>query len=454
MSQPSGQQTRTTTPLARPLAEIVLTFRQFAHLEASSGILILASAVVALLLANSPMGELYAAIWQQHITVGVTGLLVIDESLGHWINDGLMAVFFFVVGLEIKREIAVGELSSPRNVLLPLLAAIGGMVVPAALYTLVTIGTPEVRGWGIPMATDIAFALGIMSLVGKRVPLSLKIFLTTFAIIDDIGAILVIALFYSSGIALEWLALGFIGLVAALLLNRGRVYAVLPYFVIGLFVWLAFLESGVHPTIAGVAMAFTIPGRVWLDRPHFLDDSRHLLDEMDRYVEDDEVYRSGIATLETLAEQAQSPLQRLENTLHPWSAFLVLPLFALANAGVVVPDTIRDTMTQGLTVAIVAGLVIGKQIGIVGVTWISVRLGLTQLPEGLGWRHIYAAGWLAGIGFTVSLFIAELAFAGSDAIVNAKLGVLAGSAVSAIGGLALLAVATSFSDEREPQTTA
>lgn len=454
---PVSQRDYRLEPLPQRLVEIVLSFREFAQLEASGGILIFAATIVALIWANSPWSGTYVHLWEQHITVGIDGIFTISESLEHWINDGLMAIFFFVVGLEIKREIVVGELSSPRKLLFPVFAALGGMLVPAAIYVLYlsssAAGAEAFRGWGIPMATDIAFALGALALLGKRVPASLKVFLTTFAIADDIGAILVIALFYTENLVLTWLAVGLAGVGLALILNRLQIYQALLYIAIAGVVWVAFLESGIHPTIAGVLMALSIPSRIYLDRSQFLQDSYALLDEMSQYLEDDDTYRSGLSTLETIAEHAQSPLQRLEHMLHPWVAYLILPVFALANAGVVLPSEITNALLEPLTIAIAAGLVIGKQIGITSAAWISVRLKLASLPQGVGWSHIYGISWIAGIGFTVSLFIAGLAFGSSEALVNAKLGILTGSALSGIGGLIVLGLVSSFGGNDETEAT-
>lgn len=439
-------------PLPTRVVEIVLSFRQFTKLEAAGGILIFVATIIALLWANSPWGETYVRLWEQHIVIGIDGIFTIDESLEHWINDGLMAIFFFVVGLEIKREIVVGELSSPKKLLFPVFAALGGMLIPAAIYAYFTFGTEAFRGWGIPMATDIAFALGALALLGKRVPTGLKVFLTTFAIADDLGAILVIAIFYTENLVLPWLGLGLAGVAVVLILSQLRIYQTLLYVTVGIVVWVAFLESGIHPTIAGVLMALSIPSRIYLDRSRFLQDSYALLDEMSQYLEDDDTYRSGISTLENIAEQSQSPLQRLEHTLHPWVAFFILPVFALANAGVVLPSDITATLLEPLTIAIVAGLLVGKQIGITGAAWLSVRTKLASLPENVGWRHVYGVSWLAGIGFTVSLFIAGLAFGTPETLANAKLGILIGSALSGIGGVIVLALvsATETAEETEP----
>lgn len=441
-------------PLPARIVEIVLSFREFTKLEASGGILIFAATILALLWANSPWSDTYIHLWEQHVVVGIDGIFTINESLEHWINDGLMAVFFFVVGLEIKREIVVGELSSPKKLLFPVFAALGGMLVPAAIYMYFTAGSEAFRGWGIPMATDIAFALGALALLGKRVPAGLKVFLTTFAIADDLGAILVIAIFYTENLMFSWLAVGLVGVGIALILNRLRIYQAVLYVAIGVLVWVSFLESGIHPTIAGVLMAFTIPSRIYLDRSQFLQDSYALLDEMSQYLDDDDTYRSGISTLESIAEHAQSPLQRLEHMLHPWVAFFILPVFALANAGVVLPGDITATLLEPLTIAIVAGLLIGKQIGITSAAWLSVRLKLASLPKGVGWRHVYGISWLAGIGFTVSLFIAGLAFGSSEALVNAKLGILVGSALSGTGGLVVLWLASAMKTTEEAEVIA
>jgi NhaA family Na+:H+ antiporter len=434
-------------PEKLPIERLARPFREFAHQEASGGIVLLVCTVLALIWANSPWAASYAALWHTPVTISV-GAFALSQDLLHWINDGLMTVFFFVVGLEIKRELLVGELASPRRAALPIAAAAGGMLVPAAIYAALNAGFEGSAGWGVPMATDIAFALGVLALLGSRVPVAIKVFVTALAVVDDIGAVLVIALFYTPGVAtgpLAWAAVCLVGLVA---LNRLGVRQLLPYGVVGLGLWLAVLQSGVHATIAGVVLAMTIPARSRIDTSSFAARGQELLDEFRRssapasprpavMTED---HQAAVQSLETACEQVQTPLQRLEHALHPWVAFAIMPLFALANAGVAFGGTGGDALTQRVTLGVILGLVLGKQVGVTLFTWIAVRTGLAALPSGVEWHHIYGASWLAGIGFTMSLFIAGLAF--DDAVLGdqAKLGILVASA--AAGGTGWLILRT------------
>ncbi len=440
MAAPSLRRERVGPPLPRPLQYIVTSFQRFTELEASGGLLILFSATLAMIWANSPWEEFYHKLWETEAVIGLEPMLLV-MPLEKVINDALMTIFFFVVGLEIKREVTVGELASPRRVMFPLMAAVGGMAVPALIYAAVMVifGTPEyMRGWGIPVATDIAFALGVLALLGRRAPPALKIFLTTLAIADDIGGILVIAIFYTEKLNLLWLVVGLAVFGVALLLGRARIHRPWPYFLLGVVVWWAFLQSGVHATIAGVLMAFAIPVRRFLDREEFIKRSQQVLYEMREHIEHSSVYRSGLATLEALAEQAQSTLQRLETMLHPWVAFVIVPLFALANAGVTIEGDSAETLRHPVFLGVLLGLFLGKPLGITLVSWLSVRLGLAERPASLAWRHVFGVAWLAGIGFTVALFIANLAFPGQEALDYAKLGILSASAMAGLIGYALL----------------
>lgn len=427
-----------------PAAAILLRpFETFFGLESASGILLLLSAVIALVWANSPWAASYFHLWETHLAVGA-GDFVIDMSLHHWINDGLMAVFFFVVGLEIKREVLVGELASPKKAALSVAAAIGGMLVPAAVYWAVNAGGPGADGWGIPMATDIAFAIGVLALLGSRVPLALKVFVTAVAIVDDLGAVLVIALFYTADIsagALQLAVVLFLALVAVSWLGIRR----LPtYVLLGTALWLALLLSGIHATIAGVLLALTIPARRLIDAPEFLRRARLYVAE---FAEDARPGHTALTadqgdavhSLEVASEQVQTPLARLEHQLHPWVAFFIMPLFALANAGVVLGGDIGATLTSPVTLGVILGLFLGKQVGILAASWLSVRAGLAALPEGVAWRQLWGVGLLAGIGFTMSLFIAGLAFADPGMLDQAKIGILAASLISGlVGGLVLV----------------
>ena len=423
------------------LDRVLSPFRAFAQKESSGGILLLISTVIALVWANSRWGDSYSAFWHLHLSVHL-GDFSLSESLHGWINDGLMAMFFFVVGLELKREMIAGELSSRRHAAFPFAAALGGMVVPALIYTLLNAQTVGARGWGIPMATDIAFALAILSLIPRGVPLTLKIFLTALAIADDLGAVLVIAIFYSSDISLENLAIGAVLLTVLIAANALGVRHPLVYAFFGGGVWLAFLFSGVHATVAGVLVAMTIPARSRINSAEFVARTKEVIDEFDR-LDDDEVpgesvlgrkRLAGLFELKSAYESCATPLQLLETALHPWVVFFILPLFALANAGVELGSGSSGLITNPITLGVVLGLIVGKQIGITSFAWLAVRLGLAALPAGVTWRQIYGISCLGGIGFTMSIFIATLAFESASLLVAAKTGILLASLLSAVIG--------------------
>ncbi len=433
---------------ARPVEKIVRPFQEFADKASSGGILLIAAAVVALVWANSPWGNSYAELWGTKLSVGL-GSLSLEKDLTHWINDGLMAVFFLLVGLEIKREILVGELSSPRRAALPIAAAIGGAVLPAVIYVAINFGTEGISGWGIPMATDIAFALGVLALLGERAPLGLKVFLTALAIVDDIVAVMIIALFYTSDVSWGALLVGAAFLIALIAANLAGVGKPVVYGLLGIGLWLAFLQSGVHATIAGVLLAMTVPASSFIDTGEFLRRSRGLLDRFEQAGQrGDNVLRSeerqGILhALNSANEEVEPPLQEMEHALHPWVVFAIMPLFALANAGVVLNENFAATLLNPVSLGVMAGLLLGKQFGIALFAWLAVKSGISELPGGITWRHIYGAGWLGGIGFTMSLFISDLAFTNSPLLDVAKLGILAASLVAGIGGWIILRGASS-----------
>jgi NhaA family Na+:H+ antiporter len=422
----------------------VRPFQEFAGREASGGILLLACTLVALVWANSPWAHLYTALWHTPFTVGL-GSFNLSNELHFWVNDALMAVFFFVVGLEIKRELLAGELASPRQAALPILAALGGVVVPALLYSFLNSNGPGARGWGIPMATDIAFAIGVMALLGDRVPLGLKVFLTALAIVDDIAAVLVIAVFYTAH--LVWGALGIAAfcLLLALAANRLGVRHPLPYALIGVVLWMSVLQSGIHATIAGVLLAFTIPSRTVINQREFLDYGRAVLNHFESAsatepfdILSDIEQQTAIEALEDACEKVKPPLHRLESALHPWVTFLIMPLFALANAGVSLSGDLGQIMIQPITLGVALGLMLGKPIGVTLTSWLGVRIGLASLPEKVSWKHIHGAGWLAGIGFTMSLFMTGLAFTDDVRLTAAKLGILVASLCAGIVGSVIL----------------
>lgn len=422
------------------------SIREFTHNEASGGILLLACAVIALIWANSPWSDSYVDLWNYKLRLG-TVHFDLNETLKHWVNDGLMAIFFFVVGLEIKREVLAGELASIRRAALPGIAALGGVLVPAGIYILINMGHEGSEGWGIPMATDIAFALGVLAILGSRVPLGLKVFLTALAIVDDIAAVLVIALFYTSEV--HWEALGVAGAIFAVLVgaNKIGVRKAWIYGALGIGLWAAVFESGVHATVAGVLLALTIPATSRIDAVALLERGRRSLDAFDRAgvsgenVLTNNARQDALAELEDAVEGAGAPLYRLEHALHSWVAFLIVPLFALANAGVKIEGNIGDALGNRVTIGIIAGLFIGKQVGISLFTWIAVRAGIAPLPDHVSWRQIYGASLLAGIGFTMSLFVADLAFSGIDEqhlLTSAKLGILVASSIAGVIGWYML----------------
>ena len=427
----------------RPVERIVRPFQDFAHKQSSGGILLIIAAAVALVWANSPWGEGYASLWHTKLTVSV-GDFSISKDLTHWINDGLMAVFFLVVGLEIKREVLVGELSSVRNAALPIAAALGGAAVPAAIYLAFNAGAEGAAGWGIPMATDIAFALGVLALLGERAPVALKVFLTALAIVDDIVAVLVIAFFYTSEISWGAFGVGALFLVALILANLIGVGRTLVYALLGIGLWLCFLLSGVHATIAGILLALTVPAISFINPGAFLERSRYVLDRFEEAGEkgenvlSNEERQAALHALNHAAYKLEPPLHELEHALHPWVVFAIMPIFALANAGVPLGGSIAGALTNPVALGIVAGLVVGKQFGITLFAWLAVKSGLSELPEGIRWRHVYGASWLAGIGFTMSLFISDLAFSDDSLVDAAKIGILVASLIAGVVGWAIL----------------
>lgn len=431
-----------TAAMKAPLRRVLLPLQEFIHTESSSGLVLLACALGALAWANLAPAS-YAATWETHARVGL-GPWSLDLSLRHWINDGLMTVFFLLVGLEIKRELLVGELSTFRTAALPAAAALGGMLVPAGLFTLVARGTPAARGWGIPMATDIAFALGLLALLGRRVPLALKVFLAALAIADDLGAVLVIALFYTERV--DGTALGMAaGFFAVLLASNWLGIRTLAwYLLLGLGLWFELLHSGVHATVAGVLLALAIPAWSRHDLARFQDDVADLagrvrqLGRGGRSVLANQRLLSLVAALEETCGHVQPPLHRLEHHLSTGVAMVLMPLFALANAGVPLAGAGSGVLSDPLAMGIGAGLVLGKPVGIALGTWGTVRLGLGALPRGVGWPHVWGLGLLGGVGFTMALFISGLALGEGPRMETARLSILAASAVAGVAGLTLL----------------
>jgi NhaA family Na+:H+ antiporter len=416
-----------------PIDAFTAPLRHFLHTEAAGGVVLLLAAVAALIVANSAFGPAFEAFWQTPVGLTV-GELRWEHSLRHWINDGLVTLFFFVVGLEIKREVVTGELSKKGAIALPFAAALGGMLVPAAIYLAVAPGAPS--GWGVVMATDIAFVVGCMALLGKRIPDSLRVFVLALAIIDDIGAILVIGAGYSHGFHIVPFLLALLGLGVTALMQWLGVRPVSAYWVVGVLTWAALHESGIHPTIAGVALGLLTPVRPWVDETrfdHFLSWAREAMSPTGGQAPEE--VRRAVARA---AKESISPQRRLENSVHPWSAFVVLPLFALANAGVSIQAI--DPLNT-VTLGVIAGLVLGKPLGIVLFAWMAVGAGVARKPDDVGWGQVLGAGMLAGIGFTMALFIANLAFAGA-ALEAAKLGILVASLIAGVAGMAMLLLIT------------
>ena len=409
---------------------------RFFHVEAAGGVVLLACTILALVLANSPWATPFAEVWQTRVGVSF-GSFALHKPLLLWINDGLMTIFFFVVGLEIKRELVLGELRDPRKAVLPAAAALGGMVVPAGIYLLFLRGEAGVGGWAIPMATDIAFVVGFLALLGSRVPLGLKILLLTLAIVDDIGAVLVIAVAFTEEISLPMLGWAGAGFGVILFCRWLGVRAVPVYVVIGAGIWLAVLKSGVHPTVAGVLLGLLTPSGPWFSERSLLKVLAGTAERLqkDRAASEEmEHHEEAVRLLNDTTRETISPLDRLETALHPWVAFGVMPLFALANAGMRVE---LSALASPVGLAVGAGLVLGKPLGIVVFSVAAVKLGWARLPDGVSWKVLIGAGCLAGIGFTMSLFIAGLAL-GGELLEAGKIGTLAGSALSAITGCGLL----------------
>ena len=423
-------------------------FQRFFRTETAGGSVLLLFGIAALVLANSPLAEAYQRLWQIRLTFGTTEHSL-SLTLHQWINDGLMPVFFLLVGLEIKRELIVGELASVRKAALPIAGAIGGMIVPATVYWMCNMSGQNARGWGIPMATDIAFALGALALIAPHAPAGARLFLAALAIVDDMGAVLVIAIFYSH--ALAWNALIVAALIVSLLigLNAMGVRRLWPYLLGGIALWYFVHESGVHATVAGVALAFTIPTHTRINAVEFSRKARGFLARFDRTESGDSLVltskgqQEAVFAIEHASKAVTAPILRLEHALHNFSAFVVMPLFAFANAGVRIGGPFRHAE---VAIGVLLGLVIGKPLGITAVALGAVKSGIAQLPRGLGWASLLGYACLAGIGFTMSLFIAMLAFDESGPVNAAKSGILAGSLLAGLAGAIVLRLASRFRD--------
>lgn len=419
-----------------PVRRLTRPFERFLHVEATAGVVLILCTAAALVAANTRVSSAYARLWDTRLAVSIGGL-GLDYPLWYWINDALMTIFFFVIGLEIKRELVAGELRDRKRVVLPVAAALGGAALPAAIFGLLSMGGPGQAGWAIPMATDIAFVVGCLALLGRGVPPGLKIFLLSLAIVDDLLAVAVIAIFFTGSIHVTALCLAGAGFLLTAVLNRIGVRTIPVYVVVGAGIWLATLKSGIHPTVAGALLGLMTPASAWIGHGTFLEAVERAGRSLRGEVPPGSPAPRPRVLLEEVglaAREAVSPLERLEVALHPWVGFLIMPLFALANAGVVLSS---DALGAPLGLAVAVGLVIGKPVGILGASWLAVRTGRATLPEGVDWRLLAGAGCLAGIGFTMSLFIAGLSF-GDALLEEAKMGILLGSLASAVIGMAAL----------------
>ncbi len=421
----------------------------FIHTEEIGAMALLAAAAAALVWANSPWSDSYASFWHTYISFDIH-IFAISEDLEHLVNEGLMAVFFFVVGLEIKRELLHGELSSFRKASLPVVAAAGGMAAPALIYLLVNRSGDGVVGWGIPMATDIAFALGVLALLGRRVPAELRVFLLGLAVVDDLGAITVIAIFYTESI--HWVNLGLgvalFALIAGCLRMGVRSFGF--YLILCVVMWQFFLESGIHATLAGVLVAAIVPSEPRLHRRDYAAAVEDLLHDFRLAManDDEEKAQSTVEQIEELSRGTEGPMERLESIVHPWVSFVVLPVFALANAGIVfTSDTLSEAVASPITLGVAVALLFGNPLGVLGMTWLAVRVGLGQLPSGVGWRHVLGVGFLAGIGFTVAIFISGIAFDDRALVDQAKMGIFGASIVAGVVGYLFLRISGARADK-------
>ncbi len=439
MNRPTGKEY--IAPWEKAFDRVLSPLDEFIHRQTTSGVLLMICATVAMYLANSPWNETYHHLLEMPFTIGVEGFQL-SKSLHHWINDGLMALFFFFIGLELKREILVGELADPKHAILPIIAAIGGMVVPVLIYLSINPEGHAFKGWGVPMATDIAFALGTLALLGNRIPKNLLTFLVALAIVDDLGAVLVIALFYTETIYTPALLTAAIILILLFTINLGGVRRPLPYLLLGIVLWIAMLKSGIHATLAGIFLAFTIPMRPKYNPDRFLSQINEKIDQIKQayrkegnIIKNDEL-RSRFHALGEGLNLVQAPAQALERKMHLPTAYLIIPIFALANAGIPINwSSAGDILTHPVSMGIAAGLVLGKLIGIAGFSWVAIKIGLTSFPHGVDFKHIIGVALMGGIGFTMSIFVAELGFAHHpEDLLMAKTGVLLASLLAGISG--------------------
>jgi len=431
---------RLYAPWEKHFKKISTPFEHFLHAQTTTGLVLMFMTIVALLLANSPLAETYSHFFHTKIDLMV-GSWGLSHSIHHWINDGLMAIFFFIIGLEIKREVLAGELSNIKVAILPILAAIGGMIFPALIYLVINHSGEGSNGWGIPMATDIAFAISALVLLGNRVSPALVTFLVALAIVDDLGAVLVIALFYTDQIQFLPLALAGVSFMVMIAFNRLGIRMILPYFIIGLFMWFFMLESGVHATIAGVIAAMAIPTKPKHTPDNFTQHTKNLIDEYDKYPTSEdyilhEKQKAILHNIQDSIDAMHSPAARLEHDLHLPIALIIIPLFALANAGIAIDfSSLSETIMTPVSLGIIVGLVLGKVLGIFGVAWAAIKLGYAKLPQDSSMSQLFGVAFLGGIGFTMSIFVADLAFVGKDELIfQAKVGILAASLFAGLFG--------------------
>ncbi len=440
------------TPLAnisgtaqeRQLALALTPLESFVRTSVSGIGLLLLGTALALIAANSPLADLYEHFWETEFTIGVIDGIGVTASLRHWVNDGLMALFFFIVGLEIKREVLVGEMRSPRQAALPISAAVGGALIPALIFFAINFGGPAAHGWGIPMGTDTAFSLGVVSLLGTRVRPLLLVFLTAFAIVDDILAVLVIAVFYTAEINWIWLGVALLLLIGLGVANFAGFHGWPIYAFVGLVVWYAVYKSGVHATLAGVLVAMTVPARSWINPSEFLVRARRAIEDFEAAcfmapsILSNEPQQQATQQLEKLCEDVETPMTHLQHRLNPWVAYGILPIFAFANAGIPLLHGLGEALTSRETWGVIAGLVIGKPVGIVLFSWLAVQIGIAVKPRAITWHHVAGIGVLGGIGFTISLFISELAFDDRSIADASRVGILFGSITAGLLGYFVL----------------
>ena len=435
--------------------QILKPTQQFFRKEAASSILLIAATIIALIWVNSDVGETYHRFWHTKISFTFAHFHI-SKTLLHWVNDGLMSLFFFTVGLEIKREILVGELATPKKALLPVIAALGGMIVPGLIYAAINIGLPTIHGWGIPVATDIAFALGAVAVFGRRLPVGLRIFLAAFAIADDLGAVVIIAIFYTKEIIWSNLIISLFLILGLAVANFFWIRQTLIYAILGLAVWFFVLGSGVHPTIAGVIVSLFVPARGRYDTDNFLQNVKKITEKFECEEQScgysillNQEHLYAVQALELACHDVETPLQRLMHALHPWVAFVILPLFALGNTGLVFRGIVFSEMVSNpVILGVIFGLVVGKPIGIMLFSYISVKSGMASLPQQVRWSHILGGAMLGGIGFTMSLFLSELSFSDPHIIDYARFAILAGSILSAVFGMSFLGFFTSSDSDR------